>query len=142
MKDKKVLPLPALLNALAPYRKKNQKIVFTNGCFDILHVGHVRYLARARALGDCLVIGLNRDASVRSLKGPARPVTQEKDRAEVLSALSSVDYVVLFSDRTPERLIRAIRPDILVKGGDWKRSQIVGSAFVGSIGGKVRALPY
>jgi len=138
----KLKSLSALLSLLKSKKKLYKKIVFTNGCFDILHVGHIRYLHRARSLGGCLVIGLNTDASVKKLKGPGRPVTGERERAEVLGALACVDYVILFSDKTPERLIRAIRPDYLVKGGDWKKNQIVGSAFVESYGGKVLSLPF
>jgi D-beta-D-heptose 7-phosphate kinase/D-beta-D-heptose 1-phosphate adenosyltransferase len=138
----KLKPLGRLASLLKRERKKGRKIVFTNGCFDILHVGHVRYLQKARSLGDLLVIGLNSDASVRRLKGAERPVAREKDRAEVLGALSCVDHLVLFPDATPERLIRAIRPDFLVKGGDWRKKDIVGSAFVESYGGSVRSLPY
>lgn len=134
--------LPSLLAVLAGDKKSGKKIVFTNGCFDILHIGHLRYLERARGLGDRLVIGVNSDASVRRLKGSDRPVTRERDRAALLAALECVDYTVLFSEDTPERLIRAIRPDFLVKGGDWKKEAIVGSAFVESYGGKVRSLPF
>lgn len=138
----KLKPLVSVVSLLHKEKKKGRKVVFTNGCFDILHVGHVRYLRQARSLGDILVIGLNSDASVRKLKGAERPVTRERDRAEVLGALSCVDHLVLFSDATPERLIRAIRPNFLVKGGDWKKKDIVGSGFVESYGGKVRSLPY
>ncbi len=102
----------------------------------------MRYLRQARNLGDLLVVGLNQDASVKTLKGPKRPVVSEKERAEILSALEFVDHVILFGDKTPLRLIRAIRPDILVKGGDWKKKDIVGSEFVESCGGKVRALAF
>ena len=138
----KLKPLAKTLSLLNKEKKKGRKIVFTNGCFDLLHVGHVRYLQGARSLGDVLVIGLNADASVRKLKGARRPVTRQNDRAEVLGALACVDHVVLFKEPTPERLIRAIRPDLLVKGGDWKKKDIVGSAFVESYGGKARSLPY
>lgn len=127
---------------LARARRQKKKIVFTNGCFDVLHVGHVRYLHQARSLGDALVIGLNTDASVRRLKGPSRPVNAEKDRAEVLGALASVDAVVLFDEPTPLSLIQKVKPDYLVKGGDWKKKDIVGSDFVESYGGKVRSLPF
>lgn len=123
-------------------KKEGKKLVFTNGCFDILHVGHVRYLTQAKALGDILVLGLNRDRSVKSLKGSGRPVTTESERAEVLSALEAVDYIVLFGEKTPERLIRSVRPNFLVKGGDWKKKDIVGSSFVESYGGKVMSLPF
>ena len=142
MNSSKLKSLKQLLSLLSKARKSRKKIVFTNGCFDLLHVGHIRYLEQAKKLGDILVIGLNSDASVRRLKGPERPVTLERERAEVLSALACVDYLVLFSDATPEKLIHAICPHFLVKGGDWKKKDIVGSDFVESQGGIVRALPY
>jgi D-beta-D-heptose 7-phosphate kinase/D-beta-D-heptose 1-phosphate adenosyltransferase len=138
----KLVPPRRLKAVLAKARKSGKKIVFTNGCFDILHVGHVRYLKKARSLGDLLVIGLNNDASVRALKGPSRPLNGEKDRAEVLGALAFVDKIVIFSEGTPEKLIHAVRPDFLVKGGDWKKKDIVGSAFVESYGGRVLSLPF
>ena len=121
---------------------KQKKIVFTNGCFDILHKGHVTYLQKARKLGDLLIVGINSDASVRRLKGADRPVNNEKDRAFVLGALDCVDKVVMFSEDTPEKLIRKIRPDVLVKGGDWKKENVVGGPFVESYGGKVRLIPF
>lgn len=130
-----------LLEHLAAERK-NKKVVFTNGCFDLLHIGHVRYLKEARALGDILVVALNTDASVRKLKGPERPVQLEDDRAEILSSLVCVDYTLLFGEETPERIIKLIKPDILVKGGDWKVEQIVGAPFVQSYGGEVKSLPF
>ncbi|HTL71011.1 MAG TPA: D-glycero-beta-D-manno-heptose 1-phosphate adenylyltransferase [Candidatus Eisenbacteria bacterium] len=138
----KVLPLSRLLERLKSDRRGGKKIVFTNGCFDLLHLGHVRYLRQARSLGDRLVVGVNRDASVRGNKGSGRPVCSERERSEVLAALESVDYVTLFSEKTPERLIRAVRPDVLVKGGDWKKKDIVGWQFVESYGGKVRPLKF
>lgn len=122
--------------------RKNKKVVFTNGCFDILHVGHVRYLQQARGLGDILVVALNTDASVKKLKGETRPIQTEKDRAEIMAALECVSFVTLFSDDTPEGLIQSVKPDILVKGGDWKEEQIVGSDFVKSYGGIVKSLPF
>ncbi len=122
--------------------RKNQKVVFTKGCFDILHVGHIRYLQQARALGDLLIVAVNTDASVRKLKGEKRPVQNEKDRAEIIAALECVSFVTLFSEDTPEVLIHTVRPDILVKGGDWKEDQIVGSKFVKSYGGSVKSLPF
>lgn len=130
-----------LLNRLKSVRG-NKKVVFTNGCFDLLHIGHVRYLQEAKALGDILIVALNTDASVRKLKGPTRPVQLEDDRAEILAALGCVDYTLLFSEDTPEKVIKAIKPDILVKGGDWKVDQIVGGTFVQSYGGKVLSLPF
>ena len=120
---------------------KGAKVVFTNGCFDILHAGHVRYLAAARAMGDCLIVGLNSDASVRSLKGSSRPVNHEQDRAEVLSALEAVDYVVIFADRTAERLIAEIQPDIYVKGGDYCAEELPEAKTVAAYGGKTVLIP-
>ena len=121
---------------------KKKKIVFTNGCFDVLHKGHVFYLRRARKLGDVLIVGLNSDLSVRKIKGSGRPVNSQDDRAELLSELKCVDRVIIFNEDTPEKLIRKIRPDILVKGGDWKKKNVVGAAFVESYGGKVRLIPF
>ncbi len=127
---------------LAFLKSQNKKIVFTNGCFDLLHVGHVRYLQEAKKLGDVLVVGVNSDASVRVLKGPTRPVQVEADRAEILAALGAVDYTVIFNEETPLKLIETVKPDILVKGGDWKADQIVGSDFVIANGGKVMSLQF
>ncbi len=125
---------------LRPFRQK--KIVFTNGVFDLLHVGHVRYLKEARALGDFLFIGVNADASVKRLKGNDRPLQNENDRAEILSSLVCVDAVVIFSDDTPEKLIHEVKPSVLVKGGDWKIESIVGASFVQSLGGEVFSLQF
>ncbi len=125
---------------LRPFRQK--KIVFTNGVFDLLHVGHVRYLKEARALGDFLLIGVNADASVKRLKGNDRPLQNENDRAEILSSLICVDAVVIFSDDTPEKLIHEVKPNVLVKGGDWKIESIVGASFVQSLGGQVFSLQF
>ncbi len=122
--------------------REQKKVVFTNGCFDLLHVGHVRYLKEAKRLGDILVVALNTDASVKRLKGPERPVQLENDRAEILAALECVDYTCLFDEDTPEKIIKALRPDVLVKGGDWKVEQIVGHDFVQSYGGQVLSLPF
>lgn len=131
-----------ILAQLAARRDAGERIVFTNGCFDILHVGHVRYLNQARKLGDLLVIGLNSDASVRRLKGEDRPINGELARGEVLKSLRSVDQVILFEEDTPLELIKAVRPAVLVKGGDWALEQIVGSEFVQSYGGQVKSLPF
>jgi len=136
----KVLPLEDLLARLAPERGQ-KPIVFTNGCFDILHPGHVDLLARARALGGLLVVGLNSDASVSGLKGPSRPVVPWEDRALVLAGLACVDYVTGFSDPTPLTLIEAVLPDVLVKGGDWPVEAIVGREAVEAAGGRVVSLP-
>ncbi len=123
-------------------RLRKGEAVFTNGVFDILHRGHVEYLAEARKLGDLLIVGLNSDESTRRLKGPSRPINSELDRAAVLLALKSVDAVVLFGEDTPEELIREIKPTILVKGGDYAISQIAGAEFVQSIDGKVLTIPF
>ena len=120
--------------------RQKKKVVFTNGVFDIIHMGHVHYLSKAKAMGEVLIIGLNTDTSVRKIKGPGRPINKQADRAGVLSALEFVDYVVYFSEETPEKLIRLIRPDVLVKGADYKLSEIVGADFVHSYGGKVRRI--
>ena len=138
----KVLDLPALLAALAGPRASGKKIVFTNGCFDILHPGHVDLLARARAEGDLLVLGLNSDASVRRQnKGPERPVNSLAARAFVLAHLASVDFVAAFEEDTPLELIRAVMPHVLIKGGDWPRERIVGGDLVEAAGGRVLSLP-
>lgn len=123
-------------------RLHQQKIVFTNGCFDILHRGHATYLAQARQMGDLLVVGLNSDASVRRLKGPERPVNDEQSRALLLAALEMVDYVVLFEEDTPYNLILKVKPDLLVKGGDYDIDNIVGADFVRQRGGEVRTIPF
>ncbi len=125
----------------AGWRSLGEKVVFTNGCFDLLHVGHVRYLNAARDLGDHLVVGLNSDSSVRRLKGPGRPVTPESERAEILCALTAVDAVVLFEEDTPLGLIEAVEPDVLVKGGDWALEAIVGREVVEGRGGRVVTIP-
>lgn len=122
------------------FRSKN-KIVFTNGCFDLLHRGHIYYLSRARELGDLLVVGLNSDASVSVLKGPGRPVNNQGARAEVLGALAFVDYIIVFEEETPLDLITVLEPDILVKGGDYQAKDIVGYAEVTSRGGRVETIP-
>ena len=123
-------------------KKLKGKLVFTNGCFDLLHVGHIRYLQEARKLGDYLIIGLNSDKSVKKIKGSFRPIIPETERAEVLAALESVSFVVLFDEDTPYELISAIQPDVLVKGGDWKGNDIVGKDIVEAYGGKVLSLSY
>jgi rfaE bifunctional protein nucleotidyltransferase chain/domain len=122
------------------FRRQGRKVVFTNGTFDIIHRGHVEYLTRARALGDVLIVGLNTDASIRRIKGEGRPVNPNRDRAAVLAGLAAVDYVCFFGDDTPERLIRSLVPDVLVKGADWKAGEIVGSDVVRAHGGVVRRI--
>jgi D-beta-D-heptose 7-phosphate kinase/D-beta-D-heptose 1-phosphate adenosyltransferase len=131
---------PAQLAALLSRARK--KVVFTNGCFDLLHRGHVNYLERAKKLGSCLVVALNTDESVRRLKGRGRPVSPLSDRLEVMASLESVDYVTWFSDDTPLQLIRRLKPDVLVKGGDYQPNSIVGAPEVRSWGGRVRTLPF
>jgi rfaE bifunctional protein nucleotidyltransferase chain/domain len=138
----KVKSLRAAIRAVRQAQAAGRRVVFTNGCFDLLHRGHTRYLEQARALGDLLVVAVNSDASVRQLKGVGRPVVPDQERAEVLAALASVDLVLVFDDLDPGRVIRSVQPDVLVKGGDWPVTQIVGSDFVRSLGGKVRSLPY
>jgi len=139
---RKVKSLDGVVRAVRAAQRAGRRVVFTNGCFDLLHRGHTRYLEQARALGDLLVVAINSDASVRALKGPSRPVVPAEQRAEVLAALSAVDLVAIFDELDPARVIRAVRPDVLVKGGDWPISQIVGADFVQSRGGTVRSLPY
>ena len=133
----KVCELPSLQLRVAGWRAAGQRIVFTNGCFDLLHAGHVTYLEGARKLGDRLIVGLNTDRSVSALKGPSRPVIHEADRARVMAALEAVDAVVLFDEDTPLTLINALRPDVLVKGSDYREDQVVGGQEVKSWGGKV-----
>jgi D-beta-D-heptose 7-phosphate kinase/D-beta-D-heptose 1-phosphate adenosyltransferase len=123
---KKILDRKGIQKLSCRLRAEGKKIVFTNGCFDILHAGHVRYLKQARRLGDVLIVGLNSDRSLSAIK-PGRPINSEKNRAEVLAGLTAVDYIVVFSEKTPYNLIKTLRPDILVKGGDWKKEDIIGS---------------
>ena len=137
-----VLPLAALRAERERLRKAGKKVVFTNGCFDLLHPGHVRYLQQARALGDALIVALNSDRSVRELKGDNRPILREDERAEVMAALACVDYVTIFDEPTPREIIAALLPDILVKGGDWGVDQIVGREEVEASGGQVMSLPF
>ncbi|MBU0482485.1 MAG: D-glycero-beta-D-manno-heptose 1-phosphate adenylyltransferase [Proteobacteria bacterium] len=138
----KITTLAELKPVITRYKAMGRRVVFTNGCFDILHRGHVTYLEEARRLGDCLVVGLNNDASVRMLnKSPERPYNDEQSRARVLAALGCVDHVVLFAEDTPLKLIMELMPDVLVKGGDWPVSQIVGAAEVVAAGGKVLSIP-
>jgi D-beta-D-heptose 7-phosphate kinase / D-beta-D-heptose 1-phosphate adenosyltransferase len=140
--DAKPSDLARLLPQVEFYRQQGRRIVFTNGCFDILHSGHITYLSEAKALGDVLIVGLNADDSVRRLKGPTRPVNGLADRAKVLSALSCVDHIVAFEEDTPDSLIRALRPHIFVKGGDYTRERLPEAALVEALGGEVHILPY
>lgn len=136
----KVLTRAGAVRAVRAAQRRGERVVFTNGCFDLLHVGHVRSLEQARAQGDRLVVALNTDASVRRNKGPGRPIVPARQRAEVLAALACVDYVVLFAEATPLAIIEALRPDVLAKGGDWALDAIVGRAEVESWGGRVLQL--
>ncbi len=138
----KVKSLAAVVRAVRRAQTEGRRVVFTNGCFDLLHRGHIRYLERARTLGDLLVVAINSDASVRRLKGPGRPVVPAASRAEVLAALAAVNLVLIFAEPDPARVIRAVQPDVLVKGGDWPVDQIVGADVVRARGGLVRSLPY
>ncbi len=137
MIQKKILSLSKLKKTIQKLKNKRKKIIFTNGCFDILHKGHVTYLEKTKQLGDILIVALNSDSSVRMLKGQDRPINPLRDRQEVIAALESVDYVTSFSDATPLKLITALKPQILAKGGDWKIHQIVGAKEVLSWNGRV-----
>lgn len=140
--EQKIKSLYEVILLTKNWKAQGQRIIFTNGCFDILHEGHVRYLTEAKSKGDKLIIGLNSDASVKKLKGPNRPINNEKARAVILAALAAVDLVVLFNDDTPSVLIDAILPDVLIKGGDYKPEDIVGYDTVISYGGQVLSLQY
>ena len=140
--SEKVVTQDQLVPLLQAARVKGKRIVFTNGCFDLMHVGHTRYLQAAKDLGDLLVVAVNSDASVKSLnKSPDRPIVSEAQRAEVVAALGSVDYVIVFTEPDPQRLIAALQPDVLVKGGDWAVDHIVGREIVEARGGVVRTIP-
>ena len=131
-----------LLRIINDLKAEGKRIVFTNGCFDLLHIGHVRYLEDAKALGDVLVVGVNSDASVRKLKGPKRPILPEEERTEILSGLGCVDYITLFDEMDPLKLIASLRPNVLVKGGDWTKEQTVGKEVVERSGGEVVIIPF
>jgi len=137
---KKILSRPALIDLRRQLKEQQKRVVFTNGCFDLLHRAHVEYLREARRLGDALVVGLNSDASVRALKGPGRPLMPQEDRAELLVEMRSVDWVCIFDEVSVESLVSELLPDVLVKGGDYRPEQIVGRQAVEQAGGAVRAL--
>lgn len=137
----KIVSREHLKEQLQKLRQEGKAIVFTNGCFDILHVGHVRYLREAKKLGDVLVLALNSDASVRTIKGEKRPLVPEEERADIMASLACIDYVVIFSEPTPQELIEYLQPDILVKGGDWTEDAIAGADFVKAAGGRVVTIP-
>ncbi|OGX30308.1 MAG: glycerol-3-phosphate cytidylyltransferase [Omnitrophica WOR_2 bacterium RIFCSPHIGHO2_01_FULL_49_10] len=141
MTEKKIVAFSRVKALASGLRAKGKRVVFTNGCFDILHAGHVKYLEKAKSLGDILMLGLNSDCSVKKIKGPSRPIVSQKDRAIVIASLGFIDYVIIFGDVTPLRLIKAIKPHVLVKGADWKVGKIVGADFVKSYGGRVVAIP-
>jgi D-beta-D-heptose 7-phosphate kinase/D-beta-D-heptose 1-phosphate adenosyltransferase len=138
----KILPLDTLAPLLKQRQQRGESVVFTNGCFDLLHVGHIQYLQQARALGDCLVVALNGDASVCLLKGARRPLLPQQERARILAALGCVDYVTIFNEATPLAVITHLRPDVLVKGGDYTPATVVGREVVEAYGGRVCIMPY
>ena len=140
-KNDKIITREKASRIASQVKREGRKVVFTNGCFDLLHIGHLELLENARKLGDILIVGLNSDDSVRRLKGPQRPINTQLDRARILAALEVVDYVVIFNEDTPLELIQTIKPDFLIKGGDYSPDTIVGSAFVESYGGKVIVFP-
>ncbi len=142
MANPKIKKLRNLKRIVSRLRSSGKRVVFTNGCFDLIHCGHIKYLSRAKRLGDILVVGLNSDSSAKKIKGNLRPINGQRDRAEVLASLQYVDYVTVFNQPTPEGLIKELRPDILTKGGDWGVRNIVGSDFVKSYGGRVVRLPF
>jgi len=131
-----------LVRIVKDLKAKKKRIVFTNGCFDLLHVGHVRYLEEAKVLGDVLIVGVNSDASVRKLKGPKRPILPQEERTEILSGLGCVDYVTVFDEVDPFNLITSLQPNVLAKGGDWRKDQIVGKEVVERSGGEVVVIPF
>ena len=137
----KITPRNELKATVDRLKREGKKVVFTNGCFDILHAGHTRYLREARKLGDVLILALNSDSSVRSIKGPMRPIVPEAERAEVVASLDSVDYVTVFDELTPLELIEFLQPDVIVKGGDWAEKDIVGAEAVRKWGGRVAIMP-
>jgi len=133
----KIKTLPALTKIIARLKIAKQKIVFTNGCFDIIHRGHVNYLQTAKKKGDILVVAINSDASIKRIKGSSRPINPQLDRSEIIAALESVDYITIFNQSTPLEVIKKIKPDVLVKGADWKASDIVGADILKQYGGKI-----
>src|SRR5437868_1259762 len=141
MSVSKILPLAQAIERMRELKRQGKRVVFTNGCFDLLHPGHTRYLAAARMLGDVLVVALNSDRSVAALKGPDRPITPESERAEVVAALAAVDYVTIFDDLTPQAVIGRMLPRVLVKGADWGPNEIVGREEVEAAGGEVVSIP-
>ncbi len=137
----KILDRNTLKNELDPLRKQGKKIAFTNGCFDILHVGHVRYLREAKKTADILVLALNSDTSVKKIKGEKRPLVTQEDRAEIMAALEFIDFVTIFDETTPLELINLLKPDVLIKGGDWAEDKVVGRDEIKKWGGKLTLIP-
>lgn len=142
MIDTKIKNIGQLKKIVRRYKLKDKKIIFTNGCFDILHYGHVKYLEKAKKKGDILIVGVNSDNSIKKIKGKQRPIMPERARAGVISGLESVDFVIIFKQTTPFRLIKNLKPDILVKGRDWQKKEIIGSGIVKAYKGKVITIPY
>ena len=140
MLKEKISNLSTLKKTISRLKKAGKKVVFTNGCFDLLHYGHVKYLQDARRKGDVLVVAVNSDSSVRKIKGKKRPIVNEKDRLGIIAALQSVDYAVLFKEKTPLKVIKLLKPDILVKGADWDKNNIVGADYVAGTGGRVSTI--
>jgi rfaE bifunctional protein nucleotidyltransferase chain/domain len=140
--EKKIQSLRKLKKLIPYFKARRQKVVFTNGCFDLLHYGHVKYLQDAKKKGDVLVVGINSDSSAKRIKGKKRPVVNEKDRLRLVAALESVDYVVLFKEDTPLKIIKFIKPDVLVKGADWNKNNIIGKDFMLSYGGRVSTIKF
>lgn len=137
MRNKKIKSLIQLIQIRRKLKKEGKKVVFTNGCFDILHRGHIECLRKAKSFGDVLIIGLNSDSSVGKIKGEGRPILSQNDRAEILASLEMVDYVLIFTEETPQKIIASLVPDVLVKGGDYRKDEIVGRDIVESSGGRV-----
>jgi D-beta-D-heptose 7-phosphate kinase/D-beta-D-heptose 1-phosphate adenosyltransferase len=142
MESTKLFPAALLAERLASFRREGKRIVFTNGCFDLLHPGHIHTLTQAKALGDVLVVAINSDTSVKRLKGEQRPILNQEERAVMLSALAMIDYVTIFAENTPLEVIRLLVPDVLVKGGDWGADAVIGRDIVEAHGGKVVLIPY
>jgi len=136
----KIKPLKALKKEIGRFKKSGKIIVFTNGCFDVLHYGHVKYLEEAKKTGDVLIVAVNSDSSVKRIKGSKRPLVQALDRARLIAALESVDLVTIFTQDTPLETIREVKPDVLIKGADWDKSRIAGSSIVSSYGGKIKTI--
>jgi D-beta-D-heptose 7-phosphate kinase/D-beta-D-heptose 1-phosphate adenosyltransferase len=138
-KIKKITELRTIVLSL---KRRGKRVVFTNGCFDLIHYGHIRYLETARGFGDCLIVALNSDRSVKKIKDKTRPILPQSDRARILAALACVDFVVIFNEPNPLRLIKEIEPDVLVKGGDWNKKHVIGADFVRSYNGLVKIVPF